>query len=68
MTKVGETGFVQHKRGHNAIMTGLALMVFAFPFLFVFPGTSVELFIGLTVLAGFITLMAGIGMRRETPA
>lgn len=68
MTKTGETGFVRHKRGHNQIVTGLAMMVFAFPVFMMFIGGGVAGFAALVMLAGLITLLIGFGMRRETPA
>lgn len=67
MTKAGETGFVQHKRGHNQIVTGLAMMVFALPVFFAFIGSGMAGFACLVMLAGLITLLVGFGLRRETP-
>lgn len=56
------------KRGHNAIMTGLALLVFGVAF--ALAGGAGEaaglMSLGsLAAFAGFITLLVGIGMRRE---
>jgi membrane-bound ClpP family serine protease len=62
---MGETGFVQHKRGHNAIMTGLCLMVIGG---ILAVATALDGFGILVAVAGLVTLLIGFGMRRETPA
>lgn len=57
------TNQIVQKRGHNAIVTGLAMLVF---------GTIAGLIFGVglgygVAFAGFITLILGYGIRRETP-
>lgn len=65
------TGDVRHKRGHNTIMTGLAMLVFGTAFALIGGTGDASGLMGFGVLAafaGFITLLVGIGRRRETPA
>lgn len=64
MTKVGEKGFVQHKRGHNAMVTGLCLLVFGIILALVSAASGFGV---IMAVAGFVTLLVGFGMRRETP-
>lgn len=69
MTNTG--GNVRHKRGHNTIMTGLAMLVMGIAFALVggfgdAPG--LQGFAILVAIAGFVTLLVGVGRRRETPA
>lgn len=66
-----KTGNVQHKRGHNTMMTGLAMLVMGIVFALAggygdAPG--LQGFAILVALAGFVTLLVGVGRRRETPA
>lgn len=67
MTKQGEK--VQHRRGHNAIVTGLAMLVLgAAMTTAMVVGESESPLLGFSALAafaGFITLIVGIGIRRE---
>lgn len=71
ITNMAIRGSVQHKRGHNTIMTGLAMLVFGTALVLVFAtGNPDSPALGVFVLiafAGFITLMVGIGRRREKP-
>lgn len=56
------------KRGHNAIMTGLALLVFGIAFALIGGTGDADGMMGVgmfAALGGFITLLVGIGMRRE---
>lgn len=64
MTENG--GKVRHKRGHNAIMTGLAMLVFSAPFILGSWGNDGPSgFPVLVAFAGLITLIVGFGVRRE---
>ncbi|MFF2822614.1 hypothetical protein ACFVRV_06125 [Arthrobacter koreensis] len=67
MTNQGEK--VQHRRGHNAIVTGLAMLVLGGAMTAALTvGGSESPLLGLSALAafgGFITLIVGIGIRRE---
>lgn len=71
MTQNG--GSVQHKRGHNTIVTGLAMLVFGTVVAFIASGSSNDGAAGFTgfcvlvAVAGLITLLIGVGRRRETP-
>lgn len=68
MTQNG--GTVQHKRGHNTMMTGLALLVFGVAFALIGGTGDAAGIQGVGILAafaGFITLLVGIGRRREKP-
>ena len=57
---------VTHRRGHNAIVTGLAMLVLGVVFALAF---TTEHFMGslavVVAFAGFITLIVGFGIRRE---
>lgn len=60
-----------HKRGHNTMVTGLAMLVFGFA---VALGSAGELgspalnsLSTVVAFAGFITLLIGVGRRREKP-
>lgn len=67
MTTVGN---VQHKRGHNTMVTGAAMLVLGTALALAFSsteGAAMGVFV-LAAFAGFITLLVGIGRRRETPA
>lgn len=62
-------GSVQHKRGHNTMVTGAAMLVFGVVLALAFAsseGAGSGLF-GFVAFAGFITLLVGIGRRREKP-
>ncbi|OIH86028.1 hypothetical protein BLJ79_04325 [Arthrobacter sp. UCD-GKA] len=64
------TGNVQHKRGHNTIMTGLAMLVMGIAVALAggygdAPG--LQGFAILVAIAGLVTLLVGVGRRRETP-
>lgn len=67
MTNQGEK--VQHRRGHNAIVTGVAMLVLggAMTAALTVGGSESPLlgFSALAALGGFITLIVGIGIRRE---
>ncbi|WP_151724017.1 hypothetical protein [Arthrobacter luteolus] len=66
MTKQGEK--VQHRRGHNAIVTGLAMLVLGGAMTAagtIGGGSGLAGFSALVAFAGFITLIVGIGIRRE---
>lgn len=68
MTNTG--GNVQHKRGHNTMMTGLAMLVMGIAVALVggygdAPG--LQGFAVLVAIAGLVTLLVGVGRRRETP-
>lgn len=63
-------GSVQNKRGHNTIMTGLAMLVFgtALALAFASGNAGAQGVFIIIAFAGFITLMVGIGRRREKHA
>lgn len=68
MTNQGEK--VQHRRGHNVIVTGLAMFVFggAFTAAGIVGGAEGSALFGLSGLAafvGFLMVFIGIGIRRE---
>lgn len=72
MTNAGETKKFQHKRGHNAVMTGLGMLVFGGAiYLAMINGgeeASTSGLAGFSVLvafAGLLTLIIGFGLRRE---
>lgn len=65
-----QKGNVKHKRGHNTIVTGLAMLVFGIVFALAGgygDASGLQGFSILVALAGFITLLVGIGRRREKP-
>lgn len=68
MTNVGEN---VRKRGHNAMVTGLAMLVIGVVIALGSAGENgnpaLQGWAVLVALAGFITLLIGIGRRREKP-
>ena len=56
------------RKGHNARITGLAMIVFGLAFGFAFAGVATPQSLCFVVaFAGFITFVIGIGLGRETP-
>ena len=68
MTNTGEK---THKRGHNTMVTGLAMLVIGVVIALGSAGENgspgLQGWAVLVALAGFITLLVGVGRRRETP-
>ena len=67
MTDQKETQKPANRRGHNAMMTGAAMLLFGILGAFLLPSGESPL-AGLSVLvavAGFVTAIIGVGMRRE---
>ncbi|RAX50857.1 hypothetical protein DQ353_00190 [Arthrobacter sp. AQ5-05] len=65
------SGNVQRKRGHNTIMTGLAMLVMGIAVALVggySDAPGLQGFAILVAIAGLVTLLVGVGRRRETPA
>lgn len=70
MTDQKETQRPANRRGHNAMMTGLAMLLFGALGALLLPSGESPL-AGLSVfvaVAGLVTWIIGIGLRRETPA
>ena len=71
MGRMTETrGKITHKRGHNALITGAALLVFGIAFglagsLGQDDMTPLGGLAWVAAFAGFITVIVGIGLRRE---
>lgn len=64
MTDQKETTKPAHRRGHNAMVTGLAMFVIGLIMAIAYVGGMQGFGILITV-AGFVTGMIGVGMRRE---
>lgn len=68
MTDQKETQKPANRRGHNAMMTGLAMLLFGAIGAFMLPSGESPL-AGLSffvAVAGLVTWIIGIGMRRES--
>ena len=59
------------RKGHNAIVTGLAMLVLGVAIALATAGEygspALNSFSTLVALAGFITAIVGLGLRRERP-
>lgn len=67
MTDQKETQKSANRRGHNAMMTGLALLVIGGIFAITGNGSGMTGFGVLVAVAGLVATIIGIGLRRETP-
>lgn len=68
MTDQKETQKPANRRGHNAMVTGLALLVIGGIFAITGNGSGMTGLGVLIAVAGFVTTVIGIGLRRETPS
>lgn len=68
MTDQKETQKPANRRGHNAMVTGLALLVIGGIFAITGNGSGMTGLGVLIAVAGFVTTVIGIGLRREAPA
>lgn len=64
MTDQEETTKPANRRGHNAMVTGLAILVLGL-ILAIASSGGMQGFGVLVAVGGFVTGMVGIGMRRE---
>lgn len=70
-TMIGGMSKFVSRKGHNARMTGLAMLVFGIAFAFAGGYGDGKTLMSISVVvavAGFITFIVGIGLGRETPA
>lgn len=70
-TMIGGMSKFVSRKGHNARMTGLAMLVFGIAFALAGGYGDGQTLMSISVvvaLAGFITFIVGIGLGRETPA
>ena len=56
---------VVHARGHNAIVTGLAVLVLGLVLSLMGNGSGMTGFGVLVAVGGLVTLLVGFGIRRE---
>lgn len=67
MTDQKETQKPANRRGHNAMMTGLTLLLIGVILVITKNGSGVAGFGVLVAVGGLVTWIIGIGLRRETP-
>lgn len=65
MTDQKETTKPANRRGHNAMVTGLAVLVLGLIVAIAGNGSGATGFGILIAVAGFVTGVVGVGMRRE---